>query len=198
MPDRIRPLEAVIDDFSDAIHADGTSVGALVHAFEDRSLGAVLVLLSGLQLIPIIGAIPGATDVLAGLVLIFIVQSWIGRKGVWVPQFIGKREIGEQRLDSAIEKARPWAQRVDALLKTRLSILVKSRIARLGITVVCAGLAMSIFVLGFVPFAAMPPSFAILAFGLALLGRDGLMALIGYLFVGGTLILSGRVWGMVF
>ena len=102
-----RPLEDVLDDFAESVNQEGTSVGALVHSFEDRSLGAVLVILSALLLIPVIGGVPGAADVIAGLILIFIAQSWFGKRGVWVPKFIAKREIGEDKLNAAIEKARP-------------------------------------------------------------------------------------------
>ncbi len=193
-----RPLEDVLDDFAESVNREGTSVGALVHSFEDRSLGAVLVILSALLLIPVIGGVPGAADVIAGLILIFIAQSWFGKKGVWVPKFIAKREIGEDKLNAAIEKARPWAQRVDKLLKPRLSGLVRNWPARLLISVICAVLAASVFILGFVPFAMTPAAAAILAFGLALLGRDGLLALIGYLFVGGTAVAIWHVWGIVF
>jgi len=186
-----------LDNFAESVSAEGTSVGALVHSFEDRSLGVVLVVLSGLLLIPVIGGLPGVPDALATLMLIFIVQSWLGRKGVWVPKFIAKRELGEDKLDAAIEKARPWAQRVDKVLKTRMSVLVRNRPARVLISIVCAVLAASVFVLGFVPFAMLPAAAAIFAFGLALIGRDGLLALIGYMFVAGTGFAMWKVAGMV-
>lgn len=198
MAQEIRPLEDVLDDFAQTVDEQGTSVDALVHAFEDRSLGVVLVILSGILLIPFVGGLPGAPDIVATLILIFVVQSWFGRKGVWVPNFIGKREVGEETLEKSIEKARPWAQRIDRLLKTRMSVLVKNRPARVLISLICAVLALSIYVLGFVPFAMLPAAAAIFAFGLALIGRDGLLALIGYLFVAGTAYATFQVWGSTF
>ena len=198
MTDHTRPLEDVLDDFSQKVEEEGTSVGALVRAFEDRSLGAVLVLLAGILLIPFIGGIPGAPDVVATLMLIFIGQSWIGRRGVWVPEFIGKRELDRDKLDAAVDRARPWAKRIDGLLKSRLSGLIATRPARVAISILCAVLALSIYILGFVPFAMLPAAAAIFAFGLALMGRDGLLALIGYVFVAGTGWMLWNVWGMVF
>ena len=197
MTDATKPLEDVLDDFARTVDEDGTSVGALIHAFEDRSLGAVLVVFAGLLLTPL-GGIPGAPDVVAAVILVFVVQSWFGKKGIWVPGFVAKREIDEEKLDATVKKARPWAQRVDGLLKTRLSFLVDSRAARIAISVICAALTPAIFILGFVPFAMLPAAAAIFAFGLALLGRDGLLALVGYLFVGGTAYALYYFWGSVF
>ncbi|QPH52848.1 exopolysaccharide biosynthesis protein [Pontivivens ytuae] len=193
MPDRTRPLEDVLDDFGETVDQEGTTVGALVHAFEDRPLGVLLTLLSGVLLIPFVGGIPGLPDVAATLMLIFIVQSWVGQKGIWLPKFIANRDVGYDRLKGALSWARPYARRVDSLLKQRLVFLVRSWPARIVISLICAALAFSIYFLGFIPFAMLPAAAAIFAFGLALIGRDGLLALAGYLFTGGTVWLLFRV-----
>ncbi|WP_316015144.1 exopolysaccharide biosynthesis protein [Roseobacter sp. HKCCA0434] len=193
-----RPLEDVLDDFCETVDEEGTSVGDLVHSFEDRSLGAVLVVLSGILIIPFVGGIPGVPDVVATLILLFIFHSWFGSGGIWIPDFLEKKEIEREKLSGAVDKARPWAKRIDRLLKTRFKMFVNNAAARTLISVICALLALSIYILGFVPFAMLPAAIAIMAFGLALLGRDGLLALIGYVFVAGTVYMLWRVWGMVF
>ena len=57
--------------------------------------------------------------------------------------------------------------------------------------VTCATiLALSFLPLSFVPWGVGAPALAITAFGLALLGKDGLFALFGYIFVAATLYVA--------
>jgi hypothetical protein len=52
--------------------------------------------------------------------------------------------------------------------------------ARRVILVACAVLALSMFPLALVPAGVTAPGVGLIAFGLALMGRDGLMAAVGY------------------
>lgn len=176
-----RPLEAVIDDLkATASEGDEVTVGDMVAAFEDRSLGAILTVLGLLLLVPVVGALPGVPFVFAVLILTAVGQSFMRRGGLWVPSFVGDRKIGTERLTGALDRAEPWARRIDGLTVQRLAPLVASRQARLGIMACVAVLAVSLLALGLVPAGIVPAALGILVFGLALMSRDGLLALIGY------------------
>jgi hypothetical protein len=52
--------------------------------------------------------------------------------------------------------------------------------ARAVIKIAVAVLSLTMFPLAFVPWGVTVPAFAIVAFGLALIARDGVFALVGY------------------
>ena len=189
-----RPLEAVIDDLrSAASGGEDVTVRDLIAAFEDRSVGALLTLLGLLLLIPVVGALPGAPFAFALLILAAIGQSFFQGGGLWVPGFLGDRAIGTDRLTGALDRAEPWARRIDGLTVERLSPIVASRQARLGILACVAILALSLLGLGLVPAGIVPAALGILVFGLALMSRDGLLALIGYGFTAAAIWLAIRL-----
>jgi len=188
-----QPLQAVIGDLRSAADQSEVTVRDLVAAFEDRSLGAILTLLGFLLLLPPVGALPGAPYIIALLILGAVAQSLLQRGGIWVPEFVGKRTIGADRLGRGLDGAEPWARRVDALTLERLTPLVASRQARMGILACTVVLALSLLPLGLVPAGILPAALGILVFGLALMSRDGLLALIGYALTIGAIWLGMRL-----
>lgn len=175
-----RPLERVIDDLEQAAGSGEVSVGHLIAAFEDRSLGVLITLLGFLALVPVVGGLPGAPVAIAFLLLAAVAQSFLGRGGIWAPGVLRRRRIGTERLRRALDAARPWAERIDSLTGQRLEFLVASRPARLVMIACVAALAVSLLPLGLIPAGIAPAAAAITLFGLALTSRDGLLALVGY------------------
>lgn len=175
-----KPLELLLDDLSDANGQEMVSVGQLVATFEDRPVGVLVTLFGMLALIPFIGGLPGAPIVISLLTLFTLGKPLFGGNGLWVPKFVANREIGTDKLDKAVEGARPWARRVDNLTSERLEFLVAPQAARIVILAVVALLAISLIPLGLIPGGIAPAALGMLVFGLALSARDGLFALAGY------------------
>ena len=183
-------LQTILDDLANAGEGETTSVGEVLDAFENRSLGVLLALFGALAAIPVIGGLPGAPLVLCAFIMIAIAQSVFAKGGLWAPKRLRNVEIGRDKLKSGMEKAKPWARRIDALVKPRLEWLTGSSLARGAIIAASTLLALSFLPLSLIPWGVGAPAFALVAFGLALLGRDGLFALVGYGFVLATIYLG--------
>jgi hypothetical protein len=80
---------------------------------------------------------------------------------------------------------------VDRVIKPRLSFLTGGLANRL-VALVVVLIAFAVPPLELVPFAAALPSLAILAFGLGLIARDGLLVTIALLISGTSLFLVGQ------
>lgn len=173
-------LGDILDGIRSAETGDKVSVGDVLAALEDRSLGAIITALALIAALPIIGAIPGVSIVIAALILLALGQNALGGSGLWAPEFIRNRTIEEDTFDKAIEKARPLIDRVDRGLRRRLTALTKSATARAIIRLCAAILAVSMVPLALVPWGVQPPALGLVALGLALIARDGAMAAIGY------------------
>lgn len=183
-------LEDILDDLGNSGNGEKTSVGEMLDAFKNRSLGVLLTLLGALAAIPVIGGLPGAPLVLCVLIFVAIGQSIFAYGGLWAPERIRRVEINSAKLAKGIDRAKPWARRIDGLVKNRLAWLAEGKIATTAIVTSATILALSFLPLSFVPWGVGAPALAITAFGLALLGKDGLFALFGYAFVAATLYVA--------
>lgn len=180
------PLSHVLDDLQRTGRGGAVSVGDILAAFQHRSLGALLTVFSLLAALPVIGGIPGVSAVTGSLILIAIAQSLLGGGALWLPGAVKRRAIARDTFDAAIAKARPWLQRADRLIQPRLSVLAAGRANRLVVSTACAVLALTFYPMAVVPWGVTAPALGVLAFGLGLMGCDGLFILAGYGFSAAT------------
>lgn len=176
----------VLDRLKKADQNGQTSAGDVLAALEDRTIGVVIAAFGLIAALPIVGAIPGISIAIGALLLVAIGQDAIGRSGLWAPAFVRNRTIDDEKFDAAIEKVRPYTDWIDRRLRPRLSFLTDSDAARWLILLCAAVLALSMFPLALIPWGVQAPSMGIVALGLALMSRDGVMALIGYAFAATT------------
>jgi len=194
----VQTLEGILEDLKETADVDGNgdgeavTVGSVLDDFENRPFGVLLALFGMLASIPIIGGLPGAPVAFCGFVLVSIGQSVFSNGGLWAPDRLRKVEIGEDKIEGAVSMARPWARRIDGVVKERLTWLSTGRVAHAAIVVCSALLALSFLPLSLIPWGAQAPAMAIAAFGLALMGKDGLFALLGYGLVTATLYMAFR------
>ncbi len=187
------PIQDVIDDVREtASDDDHVSIGEIVEAFGGRTFGALTIVPAILLASPI-GGIPGAPAVIATLVLLVSAQHALGVRSLWLPSKLKKHQISKSRLDGALNKLQPWTKRLDKLTARRLTLLVRKPMSRVHAGVI-AILALLVFPMGLVPFAVFVPALGMVLLSLAMLAHDGLLALLGLLFAGGTLAL---VWNVV-
>lgn len=81
------------------------------------------------------------------------------------------------------------AKFVDRLLKERLEILIGSK-GTYAIAIVSSVMSLAMPLTELVPLSANGVGAGIVAFGVALIARDGLMALIGYVIAAATVTLA--------
>ena len=150
----------------------------------ERSFGPFLVVPALIELSPI-GGIPGLPTVIAVIVSLFCVQIAIGMKHLWLPDFVEKRKMPGEKLQRGLDFLRPLARWIDKILKPRLRWITKPPSLQV-IAVLCVLLAATVPPLEIVPFASSLPMGAIALFGLALMVRDGAVAILAGFLAAGT------------
>jgi len=161
-------------------------------AIGERSFGPLL-LVPGLLALTPIGVIPGAPTLLALVVVLIAGQLVIGRHEFWLPKFLANRGVSGTKLTRSLKKARPAARVVDRVIRPRLTFLTGAAAQRIA-AVACLIVAFLIPPLELVPFGVAAPATAIVAFGLGLMARDGLLTLIAL--VASAASVGLIVWGL--
>lgn len=187
----ISGLEQLLDRLHeiDGDH-DPVDLGALLNQIGRRSFGAILLLAGIIVLIPLVGDIPGVPTLAALLVAITAVQLLAGRRQFWLPRFLLERSITRERLDKSLEVARKPARFVDRFTRRRLLVFL----GPIGVPVIGAaalGVALAMPVLEFIPFSANLAGIALCAFGIAMVARDGLFAVISLVATASVFVLVG-------
>lgn len=184
-------LENVLEDLESAAEqCDGPlSVGEALDAFAHRSFGALLTVIALVAALPLIGAIPGVSILTGALVILVAVQFLFGRDTPWTPKWLREISIDAETVRAGADKAKPYAARVDSVIRPRLTQITKGAWARTSIAVLSILLALLFFPAALVPFGVWVPALSVMALGLALLANDGLLALIGVIGGVGSLAL---------
>ena len=172
-----------------------TSLGEVIERFEDRGFGPLLLVPALIALLPT-GAIPGVPT-LCGITLFFIcIQVAIGKTSPWLPTFIKNKEVSTEKLESAIKKAKPYAQKTEKLLKPRITFLSRSPSKNI-IAAYCAIAALCMIPLEVLPFAVAVPAFALCITALGITNRDGAFLIVGTLLQLGTAFLVFKALAMM-
>lgn len=193
MPEPLN-ITGVLDHMDDKVQGDKATIGNIIDAFGGRGYGPILLALSLVELLPT-GAIPGVPSMLAILVVLTAGQLVLGRRSPWIPHTLRKRGFSEKKFTQAREKVRPFASKLDKVIKPRLTFFSGAFSARLA-GAVCIMLACTMPPLELIPFASSLPSLAIALFGVGLSAEDGLIMLIG--FVVGLGAMSATVFWLFF
>lgn len=165
--------------------AQRVSVDDVVHAIGRRSFGPLLLVAGLITLTPIIGDIPGMPTLMATLVVLVSVQLLAGRETFWLPGWLLKRSLSQQKFDKGINLMKKPARWIDGLLRVRLPWLT----GYIGIRVtalVCLLIALAMPPMEFIPFSANGAGLALALLGLGLVARDGLVLLLGFVLFGAT------------
>jgi hypothetical protein len=168
-------LDRLCDLFGDGAEERSVSVQALLNAIGARAFGP-MILAIGLFAISPITYIPGTTWASSLAALLIAGQLAIGWKTPWLPKGALEATFSTQLLLKSARLMRPWATRVDRLVKPRLAFLAAPPFANL-FAVLCVLAALTCFPLGLIPFAPTAPSFAIALIGLGLTAKDGVVLL---------------------
>ena len=154
------------------------AVGDVTEAFGERAFGPFLIVLPLIEMSPV-GGIPGVPSFLALMIAIVTVQLAMGRQHLWLPGFIQHRSVKAQRVTSGAPKLRRITGWIDRHTGERWHHLVGSVGMRAGAVCILA-LCLTVPPLELVPFASTAPMAAILAFGVALLAKDGRLMAVAF------------------
>lgn len=168
--------ENVVDDIfgqlGDATaQREAVSLETLMETFGRRAYGPVLFILGVITVSPL-GAIPGATLLLASIFILLIVQYALRDQPPWLPDFLKKRTVGADRADGALKKMHPYAKRLEGILSERQVALTAEPWTYLWALVMFA-LSVSLYPMAIVPGGAAAPGAALALMGLAIAARDG-------------------------
>ncbi len=152
-------------------------LGDMLEAVGHRAYGPFLIVLPMIEISPV-GGIPGLPTALAAVLALLAVQLVLGREHLWLPGFLANRGMTAGKLLTVVDKGRPIAKRLDQWFHNRLPALTKGPMVKVaGVAVIL--LCLTVPPLELLPFASTAPMAAIMAFGIALLVRDGVLMIVG-------------------
>ena len=96
--ERVTALSDVLDKLEDSAHVDSVTVQEVVEKLGHKSFAALMLIFSLISTSPA-SAIPGITAMVAVIVFILVVQMILGRKCIWLPQFITRRRMETKKCE---------------------------------------------------------------------------------------------------
>ena len=177
-----RRLSTIIQQLAD--EASGpVSVEQMRNALGDRSFAAMLAFFSILNLVPFP---PGTTLILGPPLVIVACQMALGQTRVWLPQFVLRKSISEERFKGLAARYLPRLLKLETLIRPRYWPFARSgwddRI--IGWMALVLAIAVTIPI----PLGNWLPALSILLIAFALSERDGILFYVGVFL--GTLSLA--------
>jgi len=181
-----KSLEQVLDRIAAAApNQERVSLGEIVTTLGPRAFGPWL-LLAGLITLSPVGDIPGTPTLMALLVLLISGQLLFHREHFWLPSWMLRRSVSRHKLDTGVRWTRRPARFVDSALRPRVTALTRN-IGGYLIAGTCIFIALAMPPMELIPFSATGAGIALVAFGLALIANDGLVALLALGFTVATI-----------
>jgi hypothetical protein len=184
-PHTLQTFVRMLEELCSRNHGTKVSVGDVIQMLGVRSFAPVI-LAVGLIAITPIDSIPTFPTTFGIVVFLTSGQMLIGRRSLWLPNFIARRAVQADRLLKALRWLEPYAEKADGWVGMRLTAFTQGPFL-IAIAICCAFLAALMPVLELLPLVSTVPALAFAAFGVALLMHDGLAAILGFAFTAATL-----------
>jgi hypothetical protein len=167
------------------------TVGEIMEQFGGRALGGLLLIFGLACTLPLP---PGGTTIF-GLPLVLLAPQLVaGATAPWLPAGLRERSIRTEDLRRGLPRVLPWLKRVEAVSRPRLVFLFGAVGQRL-IGLVCFLLALVLILP--IPLGNILPAAAVSVLSLALVQRDGVLALLGYGLVSASVAVLVFAAGMI-
>jgi hypothetical protein len=176
MPERAEdhlPLSQVLTELSGSSKSH-ISVGEMMELFGGRALGGLLLIFGLACTLPLP---PGGTTLFGLPLCLLAPQLLMGARAPWLPARVRQGSIATADLQRGLPRVMPWLKRVESISRPRLDFLL-SPIGQRLIGLVCTLLAFVLILP--IPLGNMLPATAVTVLALALVQRDGVLALLGY------------------
>ena len=183
------PLSAILREVAERPEPT-ISIAELTELFGGRALGALLLVFGLACTLPLP---PGGTTIFGAPLVLLAPQLVIGHGAPWLPRRMRERTIATVHLKRGLPKVLVWLERIEAVSQPRLPFLFGAVGERL-IGVVCTLLALVLILP--IPLGNILPATAVTVLSLALVQRDGALAMFGYLLAalsGGVLVLAAGI-----
>ena len=170
---------------------DRLSIDEIVQAFGERGFGAIMLLVSLLNLLPLP---PGSTTVTGAPLLILSFQMMLGRETVWLPRWMCRAAVSREGFRRGVKRVLPWLEKAERLTRPRLTWAVTGpaeRLMGLACFLLSCVLVLPIWL------GNMAPAAAIAALSLGLIQRDGVLVLIGWGVVAVAVGLLVLAWSVI-
>ncbi len=175
---------------------DRISIQNILDGLGERSFGLVLLLFG---LLSAVAVVPGLATVISLPLLFFGLQMLSGYHSPWLPGFIANRSFAKQDLLGTIERGVPFMRWVENICRPRL-LFMTGRVGERLLGLLVFVLAVVIALPG--PGTNFLPGLAIAFMAVAIIQRDGLLLLAGWLgsafalYVGwlGLSLVFGYLW----
>ncbi len=184
-PVRRKRLSEILAGLARTEGANSISVGDLLRGMDGRAFGALLLIFAFPNILP---SPPGLAGVL-GLPLIYLSAQMMMGRSPWLPPFIDRRGISRESFKALIDRANPFLERAERLLRARLMMLT-SPLAERFLGALC--LALSLVLILPIPLGNLLPALSLSIIALGVLERDGiwiiggvLMSIAAFFWVGG-------------
>jgi len=181
--DKIHDLSGLLDTMSEAAaDKEKIRVKDIMEALGTRSLGPLLTLVGIVIVMPVVGDIPGVPIMMGSLVLLVSIQLLIGREHPWLPKWLLNRAVSHDKFCKMLKMSRKPARFMDRITNERMQKFIDGG-GQYLIAFACIAVACLTPFMELVPFSANVAGLALFAFGLALISRDGLLAVIALMIV---------------
>lgn len=175
MEHREIPTSEVLRDVVKNNTADRVSFYDLKTSLHERGFGIVLLVFILPLAIPMPYP-PGFTTILIIPVFVFSLQMVYGADSPWLPQWLGNKTIKRTTIATIIEKAAPALSKIERLSRPRFFFAGSSLGERI-VGIFC--LIFSLSVAYPLPLTNLIPSIGIFIIALGMLGKDGIIIIIG-------------------
>lgn len=166
------PFSQLLTHVLDEHGGERLTLSELSARLRDRAWGGLLLIFAAINLLPLP---PGVTTVTGLPLVVLTAQMVAGRARPWFPRKFDQRGVSKDHLHRIAEKMQPWEERIERVLKPRMCMLTNHRAARV-IGLVC--LVLSVILWLPIPLGNHVPALAMTLFALALIYRDGVMAIL--------------------
>ncbi len=173
-----------------AAEAGSVSLDELMSAMGRSSIAFAILILS----LPALTPIPGPFGLVFGSCLAIVsLQIIAGFRRIWLPQFLGRRQVSGNTIDLMVRYTAPMVARLETLLrKNRMRHFAGPRAqAFLGVPVLLLAIAVALPI----PFGNLLPVAALVMIALGLMERDGLVTILGLAM---AVIALGATGGLVY
>ena len=163
----------ILEDLVNRSTADKLSVGDIVNSMEAIGFGLALMIFSLGIIIPLPPPFP---SIISLPLVVFSAQMVIGMNAPKLPVWLANKEVKRSVLATMIQKSNPYLRKIERILKPRLSLMnnvIAERIVGFFL------LAFSSFILVPLPLSNFIPGLGILITSFGLMGKDGLIMILG-------------------
>lgn len=161
---------------------DPVTLSELRAQLGERAFGLMILVLAIPNCLPV-AAIPGFSVLTGAGLVFFTLQLCLDSPEPYLPRWLMRRAVPRGKLSAVLGKTVPFLRWIERLIAPRWSNLVTGRGERVMGAV---ALLLSVTLLLPIPFANFLPAAALSLFALALVSRDGLFSVLGYLVTAAT------------